>query len=197
MLKSANGEINGSLKVLQNSKKKSDDWTWKEQFEMVKYTNVPISEGLLRLDPELDVLAIECFECIMRYMGDLPTTPEFTEVKCVYTILMVSQHFSIICRAVYLIKDNLSFQHCHKFDSLRDEVYCQLMKQTTNNKTESCQRGWRLLSIVAAYFTCSENLRPFLLKYLETAAYDKRRAFHGNYIYSRVTSINVTSFFSI
>ncbi|XP_050539166.1 unconventional myosin-XV isoform X10 [Daktulosphaira vitifoliae] len=157
MLKSANGEINGSLKVLQNSKKKSDDWTWKEQFEMVKYTNIPLSEGLLRLDPELDVLAIECFECIMRYMGDLPTTPEFTEVKCVYTILM----------------------HCHKFESLRDEVYCQLMKQTTNNKTESCQRGWRLLSIVAAYFTCSENLRPFLLKYLETSAYDKRRAFHG------------------
>lgn len=58
-------------------------------------------------------------------------------------------------------------------------MYCQLMKQTTNNKTETCQRGWRLLSIVAAYFTCSENLRPFLLKYLETAAYDKRRAFHG------------------
>jgi len=35
MLKSANGEINGSLKVIQNSKKKSDDWTWKEQLEMV------------------------------------------------------------------------------------------------------------------------------------------------------------------
>lgn len=92
MLKSANGEINGSLKVIQNAKKKSsnDDWTWKEQLEMVKFTNVPISESLLKLDPELDALAIECFECIMRYMGDLPTTPEFTEVKCVYTILMVT-----------------------------------------------------------------------------------------------------------
>lgn len=90
MLKSANGEINGSLNVIQNSKKKnSDDWTWKEQLEMVKYTNVPILESLLKLDSELDLLAMECFECIMRYMGDLPTTPEFTEVKCVYTILMV------------------------------------------------------------------------------------------------------------
>lgn len=74
----------------------------------------------------------------------------------------------------------LNLQHCHKFENLRDEVYCQLMKQTTSNKTDSCQRGWRLLSIVAAYFMCSETLRPFLLKYLETAAYDKRRAFHGN-----------------
>lgn len=89
MLKSANGEINGSLKVIQNSKMKNDDWTWKEQLEMVKYTNIPISESLLKLDQELDALAIECFECVMRYMGDLPTTPEFTEVKCVYTILMV------------------------------------------------------------------------------------------------------------
>ena len=32
---------------------------------------------------------------------------------------------------------------------------------------------------MAAYFTCSELLQPFLFKYLETAAYDKRRAYHG------------------
>lgn len=73
-------------------------------------------------------------------------------------------------------------QHCHKFGELRDEVFCQLMKQTTNNKSQhpdSCQRGWRLFSIVAAYFTCSDHLKPYLTKYLETAAYDKRRAYHG------------------
>ncbi|CAH0384305.1 unnamed protein product [Bemisia tabaci] len=155
MLKTPNGEIDGSLKLVNH--KKGSDWTWKEQVDLVKYSPTPIQESLLKLDPELNQLAVECFECSMRYMGDLPTTPEMTEVKCVYTILM----------------------HCHKYDALRDEVYCQLMKQTTNNKSDSCQRGWRLLSIIAAYFTCSETLRPFLLKYLESAAYDKRRAFHG------------------
>jgi myosin-15 len=46
-------------------------------------------------------------------------------------------------------------------------------------KPDSCQRGWRLFSIVAAYFVCSETLKPYLFKYLETAAYDKRRAYHG------------------
>ena len=50
------------------------------------------------------------------------------------------------------------------------EFYCR----------DSCQRGWRLFSIVAAYFECSEALKPYLFKYLETAAYDKRRAYHGN-----------------
>ena len=56
------------------------------------------------------------------------------------------------------------------------------MKQTTNNKSpnpDSCQRGWRIFSIVAAYFTCSDGLKPYLTKYLETSAYDKRRAYHG------------------
>uniref|UniRef100_A0A8D9AYW5 Unconventional myosin-XV n=1 Tax=Cacopsylla melanoneura TaxID=428564 RepID=A0A8D9AYW5_9HEMI len=147
----------GELTTGTGRKKSGSDWTWREQLDLVKFTCVPIPEPLLKVDPTLAEIAVECFECIMRFMGDLPTTPDLTEVKCVYTILM----------------------HCHTHEPLRDEVYCQLMKQTTSNKTESCQRGWRLLSIVAAYFTCSDTLRPFLLKYLETAAYDKRRAFHG------------------
>ncbi|XP_020280008.1 unconventional myosin-XV isoform X2 [Pseudomyrmex gracilis] len=171
MLKTADGSISGSLKVIESlkSKKKnkkgkgqqdSTEWTWKEQVDLVKYSTVPIEQSLLRLDADLSVLAVECFLCLMRYMGDQPLPPEISEVKCVYTILM----------------------HCHKYEQLRDEVYCQLMKQTTNNKSpnpESCQRGWRIFSIIAAYFTCSEGLKPYLTKYLETAAYDKRRAYHG------------------
>ncbi|XP_046399408.1 unconventional myosin-XV isoform X2 [Ischnura elegans] len=181
MLKTADGTISGSLKVIESLKGKKAlgggkkggssgkeggkdvaDWTWKEQVDLVKFTATPIEESLLRLEsPELSALAVECFVSVMRYMGDLPMpTPDTTEVKCVYTILM----------------------HCHKHEALRDEVYCQLMKQTTNNKSrqaDSCQRGWRLFSIVAAYFICSSTLKPYLFKYLETAAYDKRRAYHG------------------
>lgn len=57
--------------------------------DLVKYTTIPIMESLLKLDPNLNRIAVECFECVMRYMGDLPITPELNEVKCVYTILMV------------------------------------------------------------------------------------------------------------
>lgn len=74
-------------------------------------------------------------------------------------------------------------QHCHKHLALRDEVYCQLMKQTTANRSpngsESVQRAWRLLSILAAYFGCSDALRPYLMEHLSTAASDRRRACHG------------------
>uniref|UniRef100_A0A0C9R272 Myo15a_0 protein n=2 Tax=Fopius arisanus TaxID=64838 RepID=A0A0C9R272_9HYME len=171
MMKTADGSISGSLKVIESLKNKKKgkkakghhdgtEWTWKEQVDLVKFSQVPIEQSLLRLEGEMSSLAAECFLCLMRYMGDQPLPPNMSEVNCVYTILM----------------------HCRGYEPLRDEVYCQLMKQTTNNKSpnpDSCQRGWRLFSIVAAYFTCSEGLRPYLIKYLETAAYDKRRAYHG------------------
>lgn len=39
--------------------------------------------------------------------------------------------------------------------------------------------GWRLFSIVACYCDCSEMLRPYLFKYLETTASDSSRTFSG------------------
>ncbi|XP_062707917.1 unconventional myosin-XV [Aedes albopictus] len=128
--------------------------------DMVKWQGHPLRLPLLRLPPDLAPLAIECFDCILRYCGDLVPDPELTEVKCVYTVLM----------------------HCHKHLTLRDEVYCQLIKQTTANRSacpESAQRAWRLLSILAAYFGCSDALRPYLIEHLTSAASDRRRACHG------------------
>ena len=53
---------------------------------------------------------------------------------------------------------------------------------------DSCQKGWRLFSIIAAYFTCSPLLKPYLFKYLESSAYDKRRAYHGTALVSSLAA---------
>ncbi|XP_043211488.1 unconventional myosin-XV-like [Amphibalanus amphitrite] len=169
------GGATGSIKFekKKGKKKGKEDWTWREQVEMVKWSDQPLQASLLKLESaeragshgkaesgELNRQALDCFLSIQRYMGDQPMAKDMAEVDCVYTILMA----------------------CHRAVPLRDEVYCQLMRQTTSNKSthpDSCQRGWRLFSIVAAYFSCSDGLRPYLFKYLETAAYDKRRAYHG------------------
>lgn len=106
-------------------------------------------------------------------------------VTVTVTWILVTNWIPPIC--LCLLDSPSYLQHCHKHEALRDEVYCQLMKQTTNNKSikpDSCQRGWRLFSIVAAYFVCSDTLKPYLFKYLETAAYDKRRAYHGKNLLS-------------
>jgi len=156
-------DSNGKTKKSKGkkSKERETEWTWKEQVDLVKFTKSPIQASLLRLESsELNRLALEGFLAIMKYMGDYPMAKGQSEVDSVYTILM----------------------NCHKHESLRDETFCQIMKQTTNNKSsrpDSCQRGWRLFSIIAAYFSCTPVLKPYLFKYLETAAYDKRRAYHG------------------
>lgn len=62
--------------------------------ELVKWQGHAIRLPLLRLPNDLAPLALECFDCILRYCGDIPLDPELTEVKCVYTVLMVSAKFS-------------------------------------------------------------------------------------------------------
>uniref|UniRef100_A0A8V5H6F9 Uncharacterized protein n=1 Tax=Melopsittacus undulatus TaxID=13146 RepID=A0A8V5H6F9_MELUD len=44
---------------------------------------------------------------------------------------------------------------------------------------DSCQKGWRLLYILAAYYKCSEVLRPFLLSFLQDASRHPELPFHG------------------
>lgn len=54
------------------------------------------------------------------------------------------------------------------------------MKQTTANQcSESSQRAWRLLSVLAAYFGCSEALKPYLLEHLSSTASDRNRSSNG------------------
>ncbi len=40
--------------------------------------------------------------------------------------------------------------------------------------SDSHQQGWRLMSIVMAYFDCTDILKPYLFKYLEQTAYDNQ-----------------------
>ena len=44
---------------------------------------------------------------------------------------------------------------------------------------DSLQQGWKILMVLTAYFDCSENLRPYLFKYVEETAYDHNRPCHS------------------
>uniref|UniRef100_A0A674JSA4 MyTH4 domain-containing protein n=1 Tax=Terrapene triunguis TaxID=2587831 RepID=A0A674JSA4_9SAUR len=71
---------------------------------------------------------------------------------------------------------------CADQEVMRDEVYCQIVKQTTDNtspKMDSCQKGWRLLYILTAYYKCSEVLKPYLLWHLQETCRSPGAQFQG------------------
>ncbi|XP_062444614.1 unconventional myosin-XV [Rhea pennata] len=128
--------------------------------EMLKFTKAPIQESLIKFtDSSVSKLAAEAFQAVMKFMGDFPLRGQ-TELDTIYTILKL----------------------CEEHEVLRDEVYCQIVKQITDNtssKTDSCQKGWRLLYILTAYYKCSEVLRPFFLAFLQDAGRHPGLPFQG------------------
>ncbi|XP_075371760.1 unconventional myosin-XV [Mycteria americana] len=128
--------------------------------EMLMFTKTPIQESLIEfVDGGISKLAAEAFQAVMKFMGDHPLRGQ-TELDAICTILKL----------------------CAEHEVLRDEVYCQIIKQITNNtssKPDSCQKGWRLLCILAAYYKCSEVLRPFLLAFLQDASRHPELPFQG------------------
>eukprot|EP00043_Microstomoeca_roanoka_P020309 m.244078 g.244078 ORF g.244078 m.244078 type:complete len:730 (+) comp17143_c8_seq5:10808-12997(+) len=172
MQRTATGSVRGTVKMAnpangagkkKNKKKKEDEglsWSWSELAALVKFTKSPIQASLLKLDDSesyLNKLALDSFLNIMRFMGDYMAKGK-TEMDVIEFLLKVV------------------LQH----PQLRDEIYCQLLKQVTNNKSErleSCARGWRLLIVLTSYSKPSSEFEPYLKSYLQAIAYNPNREF--------------------
>ncbi|KAF6299170.1 myosin XVA [Rhinolophus ferrumequinum] len=128
--------------------------------DMLCFTKTPLQESLIELsDSSLNKMATDMFLAVMRFMGDAP--------------LKGQSELDVLCTLLKL---------CGDHEVMRDECYCQVVKQITDNtstKQDSCQRGWRLLYIVAAYHSCSEVLQPHLIRFLQDVSRTRGLPFHG------------------
>nr|XP_023670818.1 unconventional myosin-XV-like [Paramormyrops kingsleyae] len=138
--------------------KKSKDL--REPSDVVKYSKFPIQESLIDFtDVNINRVAVDIFLAIMKFMGDHPPRGQTEQ--------------DVVCQFLKLTGE---------YGPLKDEAYCQLLKQITANtssKPDSSQRGWRLLYILSAYYRCSEVLKPYLLKFLQDTSKGPGVLFQG------------------
>ncbi|XP_013181332.1 PREDICTED: myosin-VIIa-like [Papilio xuthus] len=98
-------------------------------------------------DEKLSKHALTAYYAIQKYMGDLPAAKPRSATE--YT-------------------DEI-FKAALNEPSLRDEVYCQIMKQLTNNRIQlSEERGWELMWLVTGIFACGQILIKDLVEFLKT-----------------------------
>uniref|UniRef100_A0A803TJP1 Myosin VIIB n=1 Tax=Anolis carolinensis TaxID=28377 RepID=A0A803TJP1_ANOCA len=134
-----------SKAVLHKSRGRSQLWA---------HSREPLKQPLLKKVPNWSLQNISLSFCspIMRYMGDYPSKQERSPMELTDQIFVAA------------IQEEL----------LRDEIYCQIMKQLTeNNNRYSLNSGWQLLWLCTGLFPPSKPLLNHAQKFMETRQKEK------------------------
>ncbi|XP_030294075.1 unconventional myosin-VIIa isoform X3 [Sparus aurata] len=112
-------------------------------------TREPLKQPLLKkvlAHEELCQEACLAFMAVMKYMGDYPSKR---------------------VRSVNELTD-LIFEGALKAEPLKDEIFCQILKQLTDNHIKySEEKGWELLWLCTGLFPPSNILLPHVQKFLQ------------------------------
>ncbi|KAM4047644.1 LOW QUALITY PROTEIN: unconventional myosin-VIIa [Anomaloglossus baeobatrachus] len=114
------------------------------------YTREPIKQALLRkvlMSDELSQEACMCFIAMLKYMGDYPSKR---------------------MRSVNELTDQI-FEGALKAEPLKDEIFCQILKQLTENHIKySEEKGWELLWLATGLFPPSNILLPHVQRFIQS-----------------------------
>ncbi|XP_028966812.1 myosin-VIIa [Galendromus occidentalis] len=133
--------------TLSSARKRDGEHLWRHSREPLKQ---PLLKKLLNKEEELSQEACLAYNALMKYMGDLPSKRS---------------------RNGNELTDQI-FDAPLKHEILRDEIYCQVMKQLTENKNRiSEERGWELMWLATGLFAPSQILLKELTQFLRTRAH--------------------------
>ncbi|KAL5484811.1 hypothetical protein ACEPAI_7453 [Sanghuangporus weigelae] len=150
--------------------------------KMMVWQKAPLQQPLLLLNRGLHKDTVKMFKVIQRIMGDRdreravirqqasdshlgagggPTT-SFTSLKNTSSTSLPSMVSGILEEERWLIGE------CLTHGELRDEIYCQLVKQLTGNSNpESLFRGWQFMCVLLVSFPPSKNFESYLRSFIQ------------------------------
>ncbi|KAG7090933.1 hypothetical protein E1B28_010006 [Marasmius oreades] len=141
--------------------------------QMMTWQKAPLSSPLLTLNNRaLNRDAVKVFKVIQHIMGDrerdrpvgvrLPAEPSSTVHSINGSSTSLSSQFNLVDEERWLLGEGLTH------GELRDETYCQVMKQLTKNPNpESIFKGWQLLCVLLITFPPSKNFETYLNSYIQ------------------------------
>ncbi|RDB25243.1 Rho GTPase-activating protein 39 [Hypsizygus marmoreus] len=142
--------------------------------QMMTWQKAPLNSPLLTLNRSLSKNAVKVFKVIQLIMGDRERekAPAFrsqldNQTSLVGTLngstaSLTSNNFGVLEEERWLLGEGLAH------GELRDEIYCQLMKQLTGNpSTESVFKGWQLLCVLLITFPPSKNFETYLSSFIQ------------------------------
>ncbi|ESO02636.1 hypothetical protein HELRODRAFT_188784 [Helobdella robusta] len=140
-------------KTIATIRRKAEESLWRHSTQPLKG---PLLKKLLN-DEELYAAACDSFLTIMKYAGDHPSKQVVPYLELYYVV----------------------FKPAIDNDSMKDEIYCQVVKQLTFNRNPASEKiYWQLLWLLSGSFAPSTNLCKELKSFLEC----------------RTTKINMASF---
>ncbi|KAF8909878.1 Rho GTPase activation protein [Mucidula mucida] len=163
--------------------------------QMMSWQKTPLTTPLLALSRDLNKHAVKVFKVIQYIMGDreringkLPSEhlSQPASLNSSTASLSSSTSSNMLEQERWLLGEGLTH------GEMRDEIYCQVMKQlTTNPNTESIFKGWQLLCVLLITFPPSKNFEASLSGFIQqhTAKQEGRVDVMAKYCLRRLSFI--------
>ncbi|KAF8348171.1 Rho GTPase activation protein [Amanita rubescens] len=143
--------------------------------QLMSWQKNPLAAPLLVINRALTRDAVKIFKVIQHIMGDRERE------KAVNVRLQPDTHVSMVAsinsstvslngtNAFILEEERWLLNEGLSHGELRDEIYCQLMKQLTSNpSTESVFKGWQSLCVLLITFPPSKNFETHLRSFIQS-----------------------------